>query len=277
MANRAFVTGYPITHSRSPLIHRYWLKTYNLEGSYDPIEIAPENYAEFIHSLKAHGFCGGNVTLPHKEKTLQLAQKHDSVAANIGAANTLWFEGDVLCAGNTDAYGFAANLDDFAPGWAGGTALVLGAGGAARAIIYALKQRHFERIIVINRTKARAEHLAEYFGVDVGDWSSVNSFIRQVDLVVNTTPLGMESHIDKQVDQLFIDFSLAKPEALVTDIVYTPLITPVLAQAKAAGLKTVDGLGMLLHQAAPGFEHWFGKKPLVTKELRELVLKDLII
>lgn len=275
MAKRAFVTGYPITHSRSPLIHRYWLKVYGLEGSYDPIEIVPENYSEFIRSLSKRGLCGGNVTLPYKEETFLLAHKRDDVATGIGAVNTLWFEGETLCASNTDAYGFAANLDDFAPGWAGGTALVLGAGGAARAVVYALKQRQFDRIILLNRTKSRAVHLAERFGIDVGDWSAVNSLVHQADLVVNTTSLGMENHLSQSTDRLFIDFSSAKPKALVTDLIYTPLETPILLAAKAAGLKTVDGLGMLLHQAVPGFERWFGKRPDVTKELRDMVLRNI--
>lgn len=278
---KAFVTGYPVGHSRSPLIHRYWLDLYHKQGTYEPLEVAPQSFEDFIISLKAqnqsgqHGFCGGNVTLPHKEQAFAMADRKDTIASMIGAANTLWFEDNVLCATNTDVYGFCANLDEFAPDWAGGTALVLGAGGASRAILYALKMRGFERIILLNRTIERADELALYFGAPVEAYGLdiMGSLIHQADLIVNTTSLGMESHTsDKDMMPLF-DFDKAKPSALVTDIVYTPLITPFLRQAH--GLKTVDGLGMLLHQAVPGFEKWFGIKPVVTKELRDIILSDL--
>ncbi|MHC5306087.1 shikimate dehydrogenase [Bartonella sp. LJL80] len=274
---RAFVTGYPVRHSRSPQIHRSWLQQYAISGQYDPIEVAPENFAGFIGSLAKDGFCGGNVTLPHKEEAFRLADQKDSVATMIGAANTLWFENGRLCASNTDAYGFAANLDDFAPGWAGGIALVLGAGGASRAVIYALKQRGFERICLLNRTRARADDLAMHFGqpVEAHDWQDVNKLVHAADLIVNTTSLGMENHMAEKSDTLFLNFDKAKSTALVTDIVYTPLITPVLQQARDSGLKIVDGIGMLLHQAVPGFERWFGVRPHVDEALRLKILRDM--
>lgn len=274
---RAFVTGYPIHHSRSPQIHRIWLKRYGLAGQYDPIEVTPADFPDFISSIRAKGFCGGNVTLPHKQEAYRLAEKKDSVATVIGAANTLWFENDRLCASNTDGYGFAANLDDFAPGWEGGVALVIGAGGASRAIIYTLKQRGFDRIYLVNRTKTRSDELAQYFGEPVlsYSWDKMNSLVSEVDFIVNTTSLGMESQLEDKKNEAFIDLNSAKPSVLVTDIVYTPLQTPILVEAKKLGLKTVDGIGMLLHQAVPGFERWFGVRPQVDEDLRSKILHDM--
>lgn len=274
---KAFVTGFPVKHSRSPQIHRYWLKFYGLAGSYDPVEIAPDDFTRFIASLTENGFCGGNVTLPHKEQAFQCADRRDGVADRIGAVNTLWFEKDVLCGSNTDAYGFARNLDDFAPGWEGETALVIGGGGASRAVIYALKERGFQRIIIANRTRARADLLAEHFGanVEVVDWHLMNTYVADSDLIVNTTSLGLENHTGIEDAVMPINLTSAKADVVINDIVYTPLNTPFLKEARKAGLKTVDGIGMLLHQAVPGFERWFGVRPDVTKELRALVLADM--
>lgn len=276
-APHAFVTGYPVGHSRSPQIHRYWLNKYHIDGCYDAVEVRPEDFADFIALLAEKGFCGGNVTLPHKEAAFRLADQKDEVATIIGAANTLWFENGKLCATNTDGYGFAANLDDFSPGWAGGAALVLGAGGAARAIIYTLKRRGFERIYLVNRTKSRADALADYFGVPVKaqKWEEIDSLVSHVDFIVNTTSLGMKNRLAKTDDAPFINLQKAKPSVLVTDIVYTPLITPILSQARALNLKTVDGIGMLLHQAVPGFERWFGVRPEVDKALRQEILREM--
>ena len=276
-APHAFVTGYPVLHSRSPQIHRFWLKKYNISGQYDPIEVAPEEFSNFINTLQNQGFCGGNVTIPHKSDAFRLAEKRDAIATTIGAANTLWFENGHLCATNTDGYGFAANLDDFAPGWAGGAALVIGAGGASRAVIYTLKQRGFDRIYLVNRTKARADELAEHFGkpVQAHLWDKLDSLVREVDFIVNTTSLGMENRFNTPGNETFINLDSAKPTALVTDIVYTPLITPILAQAQKLGLKTVDGIGMLLHQAVPGFERWFGVRPEVDEQLRSEILRSM--
>lgn len=270
---KAFVTGFPIRQSRSPLVHGFWLKKYGLDGSYEAIEIAPEGFVDFVQSLQRIGYAGGNVTIPHKEKAFTLCTRHDAAAEDIGAVNTLWFEDGELRGGNTDAYGFLANLDAMSPGWeVGKSALVLGAGGASRAIIYALKQQGFTDIRIVNRTLVRAQELADRFGAGIGahEWQAMPELLRDVDLIVNTTSLGMEGK-----DELAIDLSGVKSNALVTDIVYVPLETPLLKAARERGLKTVDGLGMLLHQAVPGFEHWFGVKPEVTPELRELILATM--
>ncbi|PIT71100.1 shikimate dehydrogenase [Bartonella tribocorum] len=273
---RAFVVGFPIHHSKSPRIHNFWIKQYDLQGEYIAQEVTSEKFNHFIISLQKMGFCGGNVTLPHKQEAFRLADYKDERATMIGAANTLWYEGDKLCATNSDAYGFSANLDDFASDWGGETALVFGAGGAARAILYALKKRGFEQIYLVNRTKQRADNLAQHFGknIKVYDWGKIHEILHQADLIVNTTSIGIKKEEEKS-DSFFCDFHKAKKIALVTDIVYTPLITPFLQQAKACGLKTVDGFGMLLHQAVIGFERWFGIRPQVTKALRTAVLEDM--
>ncbi|WP_273722367.1 shikimate dehydrogenase [Bartonella sp. AU18XJBT] len=273
---RAFVVGYPIHHSKSPKIHNFWLKQYGLQGEYIAQEVTSEEFSHFIASLQKIGFCGGNVTLPYKQEAFRLADYKDEKATMIGAVNTLWYEGDKLCATNSDAYGFSANLDDFASDWGGETALVFGAGGAARAIIYALKKRGFEQIYLINRTKQRADNLAQHFGksIKVYDWHKIHEILHQADLIVNTTSIGIKNPEEKSAS-FFCDFHKAKKTALVTDIIYTPLITPFLQQAKACDLKTVDGLGMLLHQAVIGFEQWFGIRPQVTKALRTAILEDM--
>ncbi|MET3559506.1 shikimate dehydrogenase [Bartonella japonica] len=282
---RAFVVGTPIHHSKSPKIYNFWLKQYNLQGEYLAQEVASEEFEVFLTSLQKRGFCGGNITLPYKQKAFHFVKHKDDVATMIGAVNTLWYEKNKLCATNSDAYGFSANLDDYVPDWGGEIALVLGAGGAARAILYALKKRRFERIFLINRTKQHAENLAEHFGktVEIHDWHNVHEIFCQADLIVNTTSVGMknpnsvgmEDPNAKKSDFFLCDFSKTKKTVLVTDIVYTPLITPFLKQAKAHGLKIVDGLGMLLHQAVPGFERWFGIRPQVTKALRAAILEDM--
>ncbi|WP_455480744.1 shikimate dehydrogenase [Bartonella sp. B12(2025)] len=274
---RAFVVGYPIHHSKSPKIHNFWLKKYNLQGEYLAQEIISEEFRDFFVSIKKRGFCGGNVTLPYKQEAFHLASHKDDVATMIGAVNTLWYEGDKLCATNSDAYGFSANLDEFFPDWVKETAVVFGAGGAARAVLYTLKKRGFERIYLLNRTKQRADDLAEYFGkpVKVHDWYCTDEILYQADLIVNTTSVGMTNPHEKKNVFPFCDFHKTKTTALVTDIVYTPLITPFLQQAKTHGLRTVDGLGMLLHQAVFGFERWFGIRPQVTKALRMAILEDM--
>lgn len=274
---RAFVVGTPIHHSKSPKIHNFWLKQYNLQGEYLAQEVTSEEFRDFLTSLQKRGFCGGNITLPYKKEAFHFVKYKDDIATMIGAVNTLWYEENKLCGTNSDAYGFIANLDDYAPDWGGETALVFGAGGAARAILYALKKRRFERIFLINRTKQRAESLAEHFGkpVKVHDWHSIDEILYQADLIVNTTSTGMANPNVKKSTYFFCDFSKTKKTVLVTDIVYTPLITPFLQQAKAHGLRTVDGLGMLLHQAVPGFERWFGIRPKVTKALRAAILDDM--
>ena len=271
----AFVIGHPIGHSRSPLIHGYWLKQAALEGSYAPVDVAPADLPSFISALKdgSSQLTGGNVTIPHKEAVLGLVDEFDETARQIGAANTLWLENGRGMATNTDSYGFTANLDAEAPGWdSGKTAVVFGAGGASRAIIHALLSRGFGQVHIVNRTKARAETLAEVFGPRVAAHGSerLQDLIKGADLFVNTTSLGMGG-----TEVPDIDFTVMAQNALVTDIVYIPLETPILAMARRQGLRTVDGLGMLLHQAVPGFARWFGVTPKVTPELKRLIIADM--
>lgn len=274
MPAKAFVVGHPIGHSRSPSIHRYWLDRYGIDGSYEAVDVAPGELAEFLASLRADGFRGGNVTIPHKEAAFALAEDRDRAAVEIGAVNTLWFEDGVLRGGNTDADGFAANLDEHAPGWAAnGPAVVLGAGGAARAVVHALRRRGVGDIRVVNRTPARADGLRRRFGDDrvtAHGMEAAGELLGDAGLLVNTTALGMHGN-----GSLAADPDRLPAHAVVTDIVYVPLETPLLGAARRRGLKTVDGLGMLLHQAVPGFERWFGRRPEVTAELRALVVSDL--
>ena len=271
---RAFVVGHPIAHSRSPMIHGFWLRRYGIEGRYEKIDVAPEHLTDFVKTLREAGFVGGNVTVPHKTAILDLAEA-DQAARAIGAANTLWFEGDRLRAGNTDAAGFLANLDSQAPGWGdgGGRAVVLGAGGAARAVVYALLGRGFG-VDVANRTPVKAEALVRAFGPSVSAraWAELPHLLSKADLLVNTTSLGMTGQ-----PPLRLDLAPLPARAVVTDIVYAPLETELLRQARAGGHRVVDGLGMLLHQAVPGFSRWFGIEPAVTPDLRALLEADLKI
>ena len=270
---RAFVAGHPIAHSRSPKIHGHWLAKYGIDGSYRAIDVAPAEFAAFLASLGENGFRGGNVTIPHKEAAFAGVARRDHAADEIGAVNTLWFEDGVLWGGNTDGYGFAANLDDHASGWAAnGPAVVLGAGGASRAVIHALKERGIKDIRIVNRTLARAQELARHFGAGITAHGAgaVGELLADAGLLINTTSLGMHGDATLCADP----FGLPA-HAIVTDLVYVPLETPLLAAARTRGLKTVDGLGMLLHQAVPGFERWFGRKPEVTPELRGLIVADI--
>lgn len=269
----AFVCGHPIAHSRSPGIHNYWLRTYGIAGSYRAIDVAPADFAHFLATLEANGLAGGNVTIPHKEMAFDRVSRRDEAATLIGAVNTVWIENGVLCGANTDAHGFAANLDDYAPQWRNaGAAVVLGAGGAARAVIHALQKAGISDIRIVNRTLARATELADRFGAGVcaHQSNSLPELLPDTDLLINTTALGMEGN-----EGLPADPARLPDHAIVHDIVYVPLQTPLLAAAAARGLRTVDGLGMLLHQAAPAFERWFGRLPEVTPELRSLVVADL--
>lgn len=258
------------------MIHGYWLRQFGISGSYQAIEVPPEDFAAFIASLKdgSAGLVGGNVTIPHKEQAFALADAPDALASELGAANTLYLRDGQLCATNTDGYGFLNNLDERAPGWSERRdhAVVLGAGGASRAIIQALRDRGFGEIHVLNRTVVRAQELADRFGprIHVAPMEALPERLAGADLFVNTTSLGMDD-----TDAITIDFTAMRPGALVTDIVYVPLVTPILAQARDQGMRIADGLGMLLHQAVPGFEKWFGKRPEVTPELRALVVADM--
>ncbi|WP_457152997.1 shikimate dehydrogenase [Mesorhizobium sp. P5_C1] len=271
---KAFVTGHPIKHSRSPKIHGHWLAQHGIVGSYQAIDVAPEDFAQFLATLQANGYRGGNVTIPHKEAAFALVDRRDEAAEEIGAVNTLWFEDGILWGGNTDGHGFAANLDDNAPGWASnGPAVVLGAGGASRAIIHALKQRGVADIRIVNRTLARAQEFRDRFGAGVTahGMAATGELLADAGLLVNTTALGMHGN-----ETLAADPALLPGHAIVNDIVYVPLETPLLAAARARRLKAVDGLGMLLNQAVPGFERWFGVRPQVTAELRALIVADLV-
>ncbi len=275
---RAFVTGFPVKHSRSPLIHRHWLELAKINGSYEIIEVTPENFADFMENLSSgrSGFVGGNVTIPHKQQAFALAVKADEIAVELGAANTLWLEDGRLCATNTDGYGFAANLDQWAPRWdQADSAVILGAGGASRAIIQTVRDRGISRIHVVNRTVSRAAELAARFGrpVEAHPLEALGEVLSGAGLFINTSSLGMHGSAGGDVPA--IDFSVMAPDAIVTDIVYTPLVTPLMTMAKQQGLKVVDGLGMLLHQAVPGFEKWFGIRPVVTDILRQRIVADL--
>jgi len=268
----ACLIGWPAAHSRSPLIHHYWLRTLGIEGGYNVEAVPPEGFAEFVLHLSAHGFVGANVTIPHKERALALTVPDDRARA-VGAANTLWYEGSELCSTNTDVEGFINNLDAGAKGWDKiDDALVLGAGGASRAVIFGLLERGIKRVQVANRTNDRALALADQFGERVHPiaWEKISEALPNAGLLVNTTSLGMHGQ-----PPLDIDLESLPAQSVVADLVYVPLQTPLLAAARARGLKTADGLGMLLHQAVRGFELWFGRRPEVTPELRALVEADL--
>lgn len=270
---RAFVCGHPVAHSRSPLIHGHWLRSYGIAGDYGRVDVAPEAFDHFLATLRDAGYVGGNVTIPHKEAAFRLADRRDEAAEIIGAVNTVWFEDGVLAATNTDWIGFSASLDADAPRWRQGrNAVMLGAGGAGRAILHALRTAGYDDIRIVNRTVARAQELADHFGgaASAHGWAELDEMLGDVDLLINTTSLGMDG-----AEARTVELDALPPTAIVTDLVYVPLVTPLLAQAAARGLVTVDGLGMLLHQAVPGFERWFGRRPQVTAELRDIVVADL--
>ncbi|MFN4056602.1 MAG: shikimate dehydrogenase [Roseinatronobacter sp.] len=266
----AGVIGCPISHSRSPRLHGHWLQTYGLPGHYVPLHVETRDLEHVLRNMPQMGFVGANVTIPHKEAVLHLADDISDTAGRIGAANTLTFRDGRILADNTDAYGFMANLRQAAPDWQpGGAALVLGAGGAARAVVDGLLQAGMDRIWLSNRSRDRAEVLADTFGakVKVLDWSNRAAALPDIGLLVNTTSLGMSGQAP-----LDMPLSGLPRKTLVTDIVYVPLMTDLLVQAAARGNQIVDGIGMLLHQAVPGFERWFGKTPEVTEALRRAVL-----
>jgi shikimate dehydrogenase len=271
---RACVIGWPIEHSRSPLIHGHWLTRHSIDGVYEKRGVPPEGIDAFLAGLQHHGYVGANVTVPHKEAALRAAAQADHAAQSVGAANTLWYENGVLCASNTDVYGFLCNLDDQAPGWdeTARLAVVLGAGGAARSVLRALIDRGFDEIRLVNRSGDRARQLAGFFGpsIRVLDWEQRSGALDGADVLVNTTTLGMNG------TALDIDLRTMPDTGLVTDVIYVPLETALLRQASRRGLRTADGLGMLLHQAVPGFEKWFGVRPEVTPELRELVVRSIL-
>lgn len=268
----AGVIGHPISHSKSPRLHGHWLKRYGIDGHYIPINVAPDDLARTIELLPRLGFAGINVTLPHKEAVMALCDEITPRAKAVGAVNTIIFQEDGSVLGdNTDGYGFMANQYAGAPNWRAdtGPAVVLGAGGAARGVVAGLLDAGTQQIILSNRTAERATALQSEFGarVLVSAWDDVGDAIKGANLLVNTTSLGMDGQ-----PALPVSLDHLCSETLVTDIVYTPLKTQLLIDAAARGCAVVDGLGMLLHQAVPGFEAWFGQKPIVDDELRDAVL-----
>jgi shikimate dehydrogenase len=268
----ACLIGWPAAHSRSPLIHRYWLRTLGIEGGYVIEAVPPDEFKDFLFRLSLRGFVGANVTLPHKEQALALS-KPDARARAVGAANTLWYADGELCSTNTDVEGFVDNLDACAPGWDKcEDAVVLGAGGSSRAVLFGLIERGVRRVHLANRTMERAGALADQFGASVLPvaWDAVGELLPRAQLLVNTTSLGMHGQ-----PALELDVGRLPSDAVVADLVYVPLETPLLAQARERGLKIADGLGMLLYQAVRGFELWFGRRPEVTSELRALIEADL--
>lgn len=270
----AFVLGHPISHSRSPLIHGHWLHEYGLDGSYEPIDVAPEALPAFFERIRAGEFVGGNVTVPLKELAFRLCDTHNLDTFDLGATNTLTtYEQDgmrLINGGNTDHYGFLANLDAAVPGWSrdARSAIVLGAGGAARAVVSALAAESIPAIHILNRTAGRAAELAGALRgpLHAHGLEAFRRLAPSTRIVVNTTTIGMHGTGFED-----LPLELLPKDALVTDIVYVPLETPLLAEARRLGLRTVDGLGMLLHQAVPGFEAWFGVRPEVTPALREKI------
>jgi len=281
----ACIIGWPAGHSRSPIIHNYWIRQHGIAGEYRKEAVPPEEFAAFLASMPARGYAGANVTIPHKEAALELSTP-DARANAVGAANTLYRDGAMLRSTNTDVEGFLGNLDAAAPGWDRDLdeAVVLGAGGSARAVVFGLIERGARRTHLVNRTLERAQALRERFGdaVAPAPWDEVPALLPRARLLVNCTSLGMD--IGERSDAvlrtamqppLAIDVGLLPAGSVVADLVYVPLVTSLLAAARARGLATADGLGMLLHQAVRGFSLWFGVRPTVTPELRSLVEADL--
>jgi shikimate dehydrogenase len=271
---RAGVCGWPVAHSRSPLIHGYWLARYHLEGAYERFAVPPLGFSEFAASIGVDGLIGANVTVPHKEAAFAACDRLTDSARATGAVNTLWREGGALWGDNTDVAGFLATLDAEAPGWRDrvDSAIVLGAGGVARAIVHGLASRGVARIAIVNRTRARAVALAERFGpvARAATWDELPQLLDKAGLLANATILGMAGQ-----PPLDVNLAPLKAESVVADVVYVPLTTPLVEAAWRRGCIAVGGLGMLLRQAAPGFARWFGKTPEVTTELRGLVEADL--
>lgn len=269
----AGVIGHPVAHSKSPRLHGHWLRKYALKGYYVPMDVAAENLATVIRAMPAMGFVGANVTLPHKERALEIADQITDRATLIGAANTLIFRKDgKIHADNTDGYGFIENLKQAVPEWeaGGGPVLVLGAGGAARAVVATLLDSGATDVILTNRTRVRAEKLQDDFGkrVRVIEWVQAGNYVEEAATIINTTSLGMVGK-----PELRVPMDGLRPGTVVNDLVYAPLQTRLLRTATEMGAIPVDGLGMLLHQAVPGFERWFGYRPEVDDATRAAVLR----
>jgi shikimate dehydrogenase len=271
---RACVIGHPVAHARSPIIHRFWLAEHRIDGDYAREDVLPERIDAFLASFPSSGYVGANVTVPYKAVAFRALAHAEPVAVAMQVANMLWVEDGRLFGTNPDAYGFLANLDEREPGWDTQIeqVVVVGAGGGARAVVYGLVQRGIPNVVVVNRTPAHAQALAGQFGerVTIASFDDLPAWLQDADLLVNTTTLGMTGQ-----PPLSIDLTPMQDSAIVCDIVYVPLETPLLAAARARGLRTVDGLGMLLHQAVPCFQRWFGVRPRVSPELRDALLADL--
>jgi len=271
---RSCVMGHPVAHSRSPMLHGYWLRTLGLDGSYEYQDKTPEEFETFFPNLKANGFVGGNITKPHKEAAFRLVGRREPAAEKIGAVNTVYYDGDTLVGGNTDWLGIVLSLDAFHPGWDanGGKVVVLGAGGSARASVYGFLERGFD-VAITNRTVGRAQQLAAEFGprASAHEYGALPKLLADADVLINNTSLGMSGNPPH-----FVDLKDLKKSAIVYDVVYVPLETELLKAAKARGHRTVDGLSMLLYQAVPGFTHWFGVKPTVTAEQRQMIEADIL-
>jgi shikimate dehydrogenase len=265
--------GHPVAHSRSPMLHGYWLRTLGIDGSYELADVPPEKFDAFFRGLKANGFVGGNITIPHKEAAYRLVDRRERAADAIGAVNTVWYEGDALIGGNTDWLGLVGSLDDMHPGWdkPPGKVVVLGAGGSARASVFAFTERGYA-VSIVNRTLERAEKLAAAFAprASAHGFDELPKLLGDADVLINNTSLGMGGK-----PPLVIDLSPLKKPAIVYDVVYVPLETELLKAAKARGHRTVDGLSMLLYQAVVGFSHWFGVTPKVTAEQRAILAADI--
>jgi len=273
---RAGVAGWPAAHSRSPIINGYWLKTLGISGAYERFEVRPGEFGKFAERIGRDGLIGVNVTAPHKEIAFAACDRHTAVAAALKAVNTLWREDGLLWGDNTDVEGFLANMDVSVPGWASSSesAMVIGAGGAARAIVYGLASRGFRRIAIVNRTHAKAVAVATEFSdvAVVAPWDSLSREPSGADLLVNASSLGMIGQ-----PPLEIDLGALPQAAVVSDIVYVPLRTSLVKSARARGLQAAEGLGMLLRQAIPAFERWFGFRPEVTPALQALIEADILV
>ena len=269
-ARVAGIAGWPVTYSRSPRLHGFWLQRYGIDGTYIPLPIHEGQFETAMRGLLAAGFAGANVTIPHKLAAFAICDTVDASARRAGAVNTLVFQDGRIAGSNTDGYGFIANLRAHGINPAAGPALLLGAGGSARAVAAALQDAGAP-VTVANRTRARAEELARDLpGLRIADWNDRVVALADHALVVNATPLGMVGH-----EPLDLDLTRAPASLVIADNVYVPLETPLLSAARARGLRTVDGIGMLLHQAVPGFRAWFGVEPHVDDELRQFMIADL--
>jgi shikimate dehydrogenase len=270
---RACIMGHPVAHSRSPMLHGYWLRTLGIDGTYELADVPPEKFDAFFRGLNANGFVGGNITIPHKEAAYRLVDRRERAADAIGAVNTVWYEGGALIGGNTDWLGLVGSLDAIHPGWDAkpGKVVVLGAGGSARASVFAFTERGYS-VSIVNRTHERAGKLAAAFGARASahGFDELPKLLTDADVLINNTSLGMGGK-----PPLEIDLSPLKKSAIVYDVVYVPLETELLKAAKARGHRTVDGLSMLLYQAVVGFSHWFGVTPKVTAEQRAILEADI--